>query len=303
MSSRMLVVDDNALSRDLLLRTLRKLGVVAEEAAGGAEALARIGEARREGRPFDITFLDLSMPGLDGWETARLVRETGEFPVLIAVSGADERADWARTGFDAFIQKPVPLDRLPGIIGRFAGLAEERRGKAGPLFRFCPGCGGRNLRFESGRRWTCPDCGFGYYHNVATAAGIVVGTDRGVLLLERAREPRRGTLALPGGFVDPGEGAEEAARRECREETGWSPDGLEFLASFPNRYIYEGIGYATCDLFFSASAPGLDGAALSLDPGESSGFLFTGAAGFPWERLAFDSTRRALDLFFSRAGT
>lgn len=49
-----------------------------------------------------------------------------------------------------------------------------------------------------------------------------------VLLIERGNEPYRGCLALPGGFVDPGETGEQAARRELAEETG--------VAEFPGRF-------------------------------------------------------------------
>jgi 8-oxo-dGTP diphosphatase len=62
---------------------------------------------------------------------------------------------------------------------------------------------------------------------VALAPGQRAGETR-VLLVERGNEPYRGRLALPGGFVDPGETAEQAARRELEEETG--------IAEFPGRF-------------------------------------------------------------------
>lgn len=68
------------------------------------------------------------------------------------------------------------------------------------------------------------------------AADVVALTLRGrelcVLLVERGRDPYRGSRALPGGFVEPGEVAETAARRELAEETG--------LLELPERFVQLG---------------------------------------------------------------
>ncbi len=119
------------------------------------------------------------------------------------------------------------------------------RGEAGSgegfVFAFCPGCGLKGIRSEDRRRWHCDSCGFEYFHNVATAAGLIIGTGAGILLFERARDPAKGRLGLPGGFVEPGESAEEALVRECREEIGWAPASMCFVASFPNTYLWNGV--------------------------------------------------------------
>jgi ADP-ribose pyrophosphatase YjhB (NUDIX family) len=168
--------------------------------------------------------------------------------------------------------------------------------RAGPAFRFCPSCASGRIVCEAGRIWTCPDCGFLYFHNVAAAAGIVVETKGGILLLRRAKEPRRGFLALPGGFVDSGEGSVDCALRECEEEIGWKPSGLEFLASFPNLYEYRGIPYATSDDFFAARFEGDPLKDLSPDPGEVAEILVAPLGKLPWDRIAFESTRKVLAL-------
>ncbi|GAB6393397.1 MAG: NUDIX domain-containing protein [Treponematales bacterium] len=178
------------------------------------------------------------------------------------------------------------------------------------MFTFCPSCASRNITFKEDRLFHCPDCGFHYYHNTACATGCVVnagGTGAArVMLLTRAREPARGKLDLPGGFVNPGEGALEGLRRELREETGWEPPRLpgvpdtqvfRLFASFPNTYPYRNIEYHTCDLFFTVDAPGLSASRLTLDPGEIAAVTFARPEDIDPGSLAFDSTRRAIQAY------
>jgi NAD+ diphosphatase len=129
---------------------------------------------------------------------------------------------------------------------------------------------------------------------VATAAGVLVEGREGILLIERARDPSRGLLCLPGGFVEPGERAEEGARRECREEIGWEPGELVFFGSFPNAYEYAGVPYATCDLYFLARVESLDAIAFRPDPGECASLVTLRPEAVAGERLAFESQRRAI---------
>ncbi len=121
------------------------------------------------------------------------------------------------------------------------------------LFRHCPSCGAARSAEGDAIRFLCAACGFVYYYNVAVSASAVIqSADGHVLFIRRARSPGQGKLALPGGFVDRGETAEHAAVREVREEVGVALDAVEFLASFPNLYVYRGVEYPVVDLFFSA---------------------------------------------------
>jgi ADP-ribose pyrophosphatase YjhB (NUDIX family) len=137
-----------------------------------------------------------------------------------------------------------------------------------------------------------------YYHNVAAATGCIITAAQGILFLVRAKEPAKGKLDLPGGFVEPDEGAIAGLRRECREELGWDPGtGFSFFASFPNTYPYKGITYKTCDLFFTLHAPGLRREDLRLDTEEIGGICFIRPSDLRLEDVAFDSTRRVLAAF------
>ncbi len=69
-------------------------------------------------------------------------------------------------------------------------------------------------------REVCPACGFIFYRNPVPAVGVVVALNGKVVLVRRRYEPRAGCWALPAGFMELGESAEDAAIRECHEETG-----------------------------------------------------------------------------------
>lgn len=123
-------------------------------------------------------------------------------------------------------------------------------------FNFCPLCGKKNIVCDNNRKWFCSDCGFLLYCNVAAACGLVLYDDFDNVLFEvRAKEPRKGYLAIPGGFIDADERAEEGIIRECQEELGFEPENISFICTYPNTYLYKNIEYKTCDMFFSSKLP------------------------------------------------
>jgi ADP-ribose pyrophosphatase YjhB (NUDIX family) len=83
----------------------------------------------------------------------------------------------------------------------------------------CSYCG---ERFAAGEPWPrkCRGCGNKSYLNPIPVAVVLVPVDDGLVVIRRKTEPRKGTLTLPGGYIDFGETWQEAARRELREETG-----------------------------------------------------------------------------------
>lgn len=120
-------------------------------------------------------------------------------------------------------------------------------------FNFCPNCGTNKIKYLQNKKWFCSECGFDLYNNVASAVGVIFHDKNcNVLFEKRAKNPRKGFLALPGGFCDRDETAEQAVIRECLEETGAKPNNIKYLCSFPNDYEYKDIQYKTCDLFFTA---------------------------------------------------
>jgi ADP-ribose pyrophosphatase YjhB (NUDIX family) len=121
------------------------------------------------------------------------------------------------------------------------------------FFNHCPQCGTKQGRSASEDFFECATCGFAYFINAGAAvAAFVQGGDGRWLFIRRAKEPGKGNLAPPGGFIDIGETAEDAAHREVREELGIELSELRFICSEPNTYLYREVSYPTLDLFFTA---------------------------------------------------
>lgn len=158
-------------------------------------------------------------------------------------------------------------------------------------FAFCPLCGAGELPREGGGR-VCGKCGHREFNNPITAVAVFIldPQDR-VLLIRRAKDPAMGKWAPPGGFVDAGETLEQAALREVLEEVGVTARGLKYLGSFPNNYVYRGLGRPVCDVFFAARADSFE---VVLRREEAYEFHLSPLAEVDPAELAFDSMRRAL---------
>lgn len=110
-----LIVEDNADARTMLHFALARHGHVVHEASDGPSGV----EAATVHEP-DIAFIDLDLPGFDGYEVARRLRRAGrERPRLIAVSGYGRPEDRRRAleaGFDDHLVKPIDLDRVTAML-------------------------------------------------------------------------------------------------------------------------------------------------------------------------------------------
>ena len=117
---RILLIDDNVDAGVMLSLLLEMSGHEVETALDGPTALAIYARQRPQ-----LVLCDIGLPGMDGYEVARKIRQEpgveGRVPVLIALTGYDGAVDRARAleaGFDHHVAKPVDFEVLLSLIGR-----------------------------------------------------------------------------------------------------------------------------------------------------------------------------------------
>lgn len=116
-----LVVDDYRDAREMYVQYLGACGFRVAEAANGLEALSCANTLLP-----DVILMDLSLPGMDGWEATRRLKAdpgTRHIPV-VAITGHSGRAAWEaarKAGCTSFVLKPVPPDRVVSEINRALG--------------------------------------------------------------------------------------------------------------------------------------------------------------------------------------
>lgn len=159
-------------------------------------------------------------------------------------------------------------------------------------FMHCPRCASKDIVSHEGKAMKCPACGFLYFHNCASAvAGILTYNDH-IILGARARDPLKGMLDLPGGFVDYNESLEEALAREIEEELNIKPQAFTYFSSSHNEYEYGGVNYFCNVAFFRCPINSLNGIRAGDDFADYQ--LFS-PADIPLDQIAFSSVRYALE--------
>jgi len=127
-TARILIVDDQAEIRDLTALVLSGAGFCAERAGSGPEALGRLAT-----ESFDLVLLDIDMPGMDGWETLRLLRAepAAAAPpvVMFSVKGEiQDKVSSLQAGASGYINKPFAVDDL---VERIRQVLADRRAGSG----------------------------------------------------------------------------------------------------------------------------------------------------------------------------
>jgi CheY-like chemotaxis protein len=132
---RILLADDNPINRKMTLRQLTNLGFPADAVANGREVLAAL-----RAQPYGLVILDLHMPVLDGYETARTIRrllekQRADHLPLVAMTANRTNGDRQRcleAGMDDYLCKPVRQEDLGRILARWNGAERPPLAAAAP---------------------------------------------------------------------------------------------------------------------------------------------------------------------------
>ncbi|MCD7973231.1 MAG: NUDIX domain-containing protein [Candidatus Azobacteroides sp.] len=165
------------------------------------------------------------------------------------------------------------------------------------LFHYCPKCGSNRFLINNEKSKKCEVCGFTYYLNISAAVAVFIINEKGELLVcRRAKNPQKGTLDLPGGFIDMDETAEEGVKREVKEETNLEVVSSEYLFSLPNLYPYSGFVVHTMDLFFQCHVKDFEGM-QALD--DVASFSFVDKKDIHPEEFGLISVKKAVNRWLS----
>ena len=122
---RVLLVEDNPVGALLAATLLRREGCAVETAASGHEALDALKRAR-----YDLVFMDMRMPGMDGPSAARAIRARGDETPIVALTAnafAEDRRACLEAGMDDHLVKPLELDALRAALARWTKCADRAK--------------------------------------------------------------------------------------------------------------------------------------------------------------------------------
>lgn len=127
---RILVVDDDPEIVSVVRRGLAYEGYTVDTASGGPEALAKA----REKEP-DLVILDIMMPGIDGLEVAKRLRQGGDVPIIMLTARGTvaDKVTGLESGADDYLVKPFAFDEL---LARVRALLRRHQPKEGETLRF-----------------------------------------------------------------------------------------------------------------------------------------------------------------------
>jgi CheY-like chemotaxis protein len=114
-----LIAEDNPVNQTLAIRTLNKLGYSADIAPNGLEVLEQLAD-----KNYDLIFMDVQMPEMDGLQTTRAIRQDFQKqPVIIAMTAnamIEDKENCLLAGMDDYISKPFKLDTIKEVLSKWA---------------------------------------------------------------------------------------------------------------------------------------------------------------------------------------
>jgi mutator protein MutT len=162
-------------------------------------------------------------------------------------------------------------------------------------FAYCPACGSNHFEIHNEKSKICTKCGFCFYLNPSSAVAAFIVNDKNELLVcRRGKNPAKGMLDLPGGFVDKGETAEQALVREIKEELNLFAENLIYLYSLPNSYRYSNFDIPTLDMFYLCSVNDFSTLQANDDVSET---FFINIKNLKKEDFGLSSIKKAIEIF------
>ncbi|MDQ7088045.1 MAG: response regulator [Acidobacteriota bacterium] len=131
---RILLVEDNPVNQKVALRMLEKMGLRADVAANGVEAIEAL-----DRRSYDVILMDVRMPEMDGLEATRLICAKwppGSRPLIVAMTAGamdQDRAECLAAGMDEYITKPVRAETLKIVLETCARRIAQRESNTSPV--------------------------------------------------------------------------------------------------------------------------------------------------------------------------
>jgi 8-oxo-dGTP diphosphatase len=154
------------------------------------------------------------------------------------------------------------------------------------LTRFCPACA---AALPGPPPVTCVACGHALFRNPRPTGLPIIRDGRRVLVVQRAREPRAGQWAIPGGFCDGWESPEQAAVREAREELGVQVELTDFVGMYIGDYEFQREILPVLDCFWLAR---IVAGEIRIDAKELRGYRWAKVGSTP--PMAFETMEFAL---------
>jgi len=165
------------------------------------------------------------------------------------------------------------------------------------MWQYCPYCGAKSFRAGNEYFMECDACQKRFYINASGAVACIIENTQGeILLTRRAFEPAKGMLDLPGGFVNPDETAEDAVRREIKEELNLETVSLQYIGSSHNRYLYGEMMYFTLDLGFKCLVTDFSNMRVADDV---DAYIFLPKQHINLQEISFLSIRNILQLYLA----
>ncbi|KAM3079406.1 Histidine kinase osmosensor [Clarireedia jacksonii] len=126
---RVLVAEDNLVNQEVVLRMLKLEDVYdVVIAKDGQEAYDVVKQSMEQGKFFNLIFMDIQMPNLDGLQSTRLIREMGYSAPIVALTAFAEESnvkECYESGMDHFLSKPIRRPALKQVLKKFATIPEE----------------------------------------------------------------------------------------------------------------------------------------------------------------------------------